>query len=53
MQLAQVMLVCSANASTIELTFYTTVESANKLLQVLFEVRRHLAQLVNRYIIRR
>jgi hypothetical protein len=53
MQLTQVVLVCSTNPSTVELTLYTTVQSVDKLLQVVFEIRRHLAQLVNRYRFRR
>jgi predicted nucleic acid-binding Zn ribbon protein len=52
MRLAQVMLVCSTNPSTVELTLHTTVESVNKLLQVVVEFYRYLAQLINRYIVR-
>jgi predicted nucleic acid-binding Zn ribbon protein len=50
MRLAQVMLVCSTNPSTVELTVHTTVESMNKLLQVIVEIYRYLAQLINREV---
>jgi predicted nucleic acid-binding Zn ribbon protein len=53
MRLAQVMLVCSTNPSTVELTFHTTVESVNKLLQVVVEIYRYVAQLISRYIVGR
>jgi hypothetical protein len=53
MQLAQVMLVCGTNPGTVELTFHTTVGRVNKLLQVIFEICRYLAQLINRNTVSR
>jgi hypothetical protein len=53
MQLAQVMLVCCPNPSTVELTFHTSVERVNELLQVIFEICSNRAQLINWYIVRR
>jgi hypothetical protein len=53
MRLAQVMLVSSTNPSTVKLTLNTTVDHVNELLQIILDVCRYLAHLVNRYIVRR
>jgi len=47
------MLVSSTNPSTVKLTLNTTVDHVNELLQIILDVCRYLAHLVNRYIVRR